>query len=408
MKTYHFKKIILFSILLGLSQVSWAACTQTLSPGVNLASAVSSASAGSTICLNSGNYGISSFTNIVKTSDVTVQSVSGNTASLSLNINGSNHLKFQNLTISELEIAGGATKNITISNSTFTGQAVLQMDGNYNANILIDSSTFDGISVCSNCYEGRLEVIGGTAIGGSYQPAGVTISNNHFGNAGESDGIQLSAYGVIVGPGNVFDGIIQGNYGRHVDAIQGYGQSHTTITGNYFINNSIQIMMPDGGDTEIITNNVFIASSSNNGIQLGTHSNDSFIHNTVKNITVNMDKKVENSTSSQNNVARNNIMINSDFKTVDSAGNAACNNCTFDNNLFNSSGNAKGTNNIIGTPTFVGGTSPTTQSGYQLTSSSLGYRTATDGNDMGSLIAGTTAPPAPTTSPAAPTNLQVN
>jgi hypothetical protein len=404
MKTYHFKQIILFSILLGSSQVSWAGCDQTLSPGANVASAISSAAAGSTICLNSGSYGSTNLSNIVKTSDVTVQSASGNTASLSLNINGSNHLNFQNLTISQLDIAGGATKNITIRGSTFKGQAVLRMDGNSNANILIDSSTFDGISVCSNCYEGRLEVIGGSS-----QPVGVKITNSHFGGAGESDGIQVSAYGVVIGPGNVFDGIIQGSYGRHVDAIQGYGQSHTTITGNYFVNNSIQIMMPDGGNTETITNNVFIASSGNNGIQLGTHTNDTFFHNTVKNITVNMDKKVENSTSSSGNVARNNIMINSNFKTVDSGGNAACNNCTFDNNLFNSSGSAKGTNNLIGTPTFTGGTSPTTWPGYQLTSSSLGYKAATDGNDMGTNSYGAGTPPPPTAVVlTAPSNLRMN
>ena len=34
---------------------------------------------------------------------------------------------------------------------------------------------------------------------------------DHFGGGGESDGIQLGAPGVVVGPGNVFDGIVQGS-----------------------------------------------------------------------------------------------------------------------------------------------------------------------------------------------------
>ena len=402
MKTHYIKTPLLLSLLLlGPIRISLAACNQTLSAGANVASVISSAAGGTTICLNSGNYGNISLSNIVKSSDVTLQSVSGNAASVNVSINGSNRITLQNLTISGLNIDGSASKNITIRGSTFAGQAVLRMDGNSNANILIDDNTFDNISVCSNCFEGRLEVVGGSS-----QPVGVTITNNHFGGPGESDGIQVGSYGVVIGPGNVFDGIKQGNYGRHVDAIQGYGQSHTTITGNYFVNNDIQIMMPDGGNTEIITNNVFIASSGNNGIQLGTHTNGSFIHNTVKNITVNMDKKVENSTPSQNAVGRNNIMINSTFKTVDSGGNAACSNCTFDRNLFNSSGNAKGTNNIIGTPTFIGGTSPTTWAGYQLTSSSLGYQAATDGKDMGATSFGPGTPPPAVL--AAPTNLRVN
>jgi len=401
MTMHHFKKTFLFlALLMGASQISFAACDQTLSSGANVASAISSAAGGTTICLNSGSYGSVNLSNIVKTSDVTVQSASGRTASLSLNINGSNRLKFQNLTISQLDIAGGATKNITIRDSTFKGQAVLRMSDNSNANILIDGNTFDGISVCSNCYEGRLEVIGNYST-----PVGVTISNNHFGNGGSSDGIQISSYGVVVGPGNVFEGIIQDNSGKHIDALQGYGNSHTTITGNYFINNSTQIMMPDGGDNEVITNNVFISNTSGNfGIALGSHKSPTFTHNTVKNMTVSMDKKVESSVLTQNGLARDNIMINSSFKTRDSAGNAGCSGCTLDHNLFSSSSIAAGSNNIIGNPTFVGGSNPTTWEGYQLTSSSLGYRAASDGKDMGSTTIGSGTS---TVSLAPPGNLRV-
>ena len=52
-------------------------CTQTLSVGANVASAVSSASNGSTICLNSGNYGTVNFSNIARSDYVTVRSTSG-------------------------------------------------------------------------------------------------------------------------------------------------------------------------------------------------------------------------------------------------------------------------------------------------------------------------------------------
>lgn len=321
MTSRHLKTACILGVVFAAaSGVSIAACDQTLSPGASVAAAIANAPGGTTICLNSGNYGSVTLANIAKSTEVTVQSVSGNAATVYLNINGSSRLKFQNLTINGLDVLGGNTKNITVRSSTFVGQAVLRMDGNSNANILIDGNTFDNISVCSNCYEGRLQVVGGS------NPVGVSITNNHFGGPGESDGIQLGAPGVAVGPGNVFIGIVQGNYGRHVDAIQGYGQSYTRIIGNYFINNDIQIMMPDGGHGEVISDNVFIASPGNNGIQLGTHINGVFTHNTVKNITVNMDKKMENTATSQNALARNNIMINSYFKTVDSAGNPACTN----------------------------------------------------------------------------------
>jgi hypothetical protein len=397
MQTIRFIALSVVSLIgLGTSQISSAAvCDQTLSPGANVGAAISNAGAGTTVCLSSGSYGSVTLYNIIKTSEVTVQSASGTSASLGLDINGSNRLKFENLTITGLSLQGGTTKNITIRGSKFTGQAVLRMDGNTNANILIDGNSFDNISVCGNCFEGRLQVLSGT------NPVGVKITNNHFGGPGESDGIQLGASGVVIGPGNVFDGIVQANYGRHVDAIQGYGQSHTTITGNYFVNNDIQIMMPSGGDSETITNNVFIAKPGNNGIQLGTHRNGTFTHNTVKNITVNMDKMVESSTQSQNAVARDNIMINSVFKIVDTNGNPGCYNCTFEYNLFNNSASARGTNNLVGSPTFTGGATPATWTGYQLTTSSLGSKAASDGKDMGANYFGAGTAPLP-----APTNLR--
>jgi len=348
-----------------------------LNPGSSVTSAVSSAPAGSTICLNTGSYGNQSFNGIVKSSTVTVRSTEAQGAVISLSIGGTTSgLRFDSLAIGSSGIQGTA-KNITISNSRFTNQLVIRMDAVANANILIDGNTFDGISVCGSCYEGRLQVNGGA------YPIGVKVTRNHFGGRGESDGIQIGAPGVVVGPGNVFEDIRQGSYSRHVDAIQGYGQSRTTITGNYFRNSDVFLMFPDGGTAELINNNVFDGGSGNNGIQLGSHNGDVFEHNTVRNVTVNMDKKTENTTPSQNIVARNNIMIGSNFKTVDTNGTPACTNCTFDHNLFTSSGSVKGTASMVGTPLFVGGSVPSTWAGWQLAPSSPGFAGGSDGKDMG-------------------------
>jgi len=408
MKINRTVKTTLLTVLMTAgTQAAFAACDQTLSTGANVASAISNAAAGSTICLNAGNYGQVNLANIAKTSDVTVRSTTGNTATAGFTINQSSRLRIQNLTLSGAEIdtnQRGGSKNITVSASTFTGQAVVNVGNNSNSNIVFDGNTFDGISVCGSCYEGRLQVI---ANPWTSQPSGVVISNNHFGKAGESDGIQAAAYGITIGPGNVFDGIKQNNYGRHVDAIQLYGQSHTTITGNYFVNGDTYIMAPDGGDTEVITDNVFAGDGAYYWkIQLGSHRNDTFSHNTVVgNMGVSIDAKV-GSQASSNAVVQNNVMVNSIFKVNDSSGKLACSNCSFSKNLFNSSGNAMGSSNVIGTPTFSGGTSPKTWEGFRLTPSSLGAKAATDGKDMGAISFG------PSTGGSdgldAPTNLRVN
>ncbi|MDD4976610.1 MAG: hypothetical protein PHY93_19800 [Bacteriovorax sp.] len=402
------KLVFLTSILMGTAQISNAACTQTLGPGVDLVTIISNATAGSTICLNTGNYGNVILDNVGKSSDVIIQSASGNGAIVSFELTRSNHLRFQNLTLSGLEIRNQTT-NITVSGNKFTGQALINLGANGgasygNANILIDKNSFDNISVCTNCYEGRLQLISDD------KPSGITISNNHFGGPGESDGIQNGAYGVVIGPGNVFDGIIQGNYGRHVDAYQGYGQSHTTIKGNYFLNGGSYIMTPDGGDTEIMTDNVFVGGSYYPALQMGSHKNDSFIHNTVIDLAVGFSRKKENTQSSTNVIVRDNILINSEITTSisDTPGVSGCTNCTFTHNLFNLSSNTSGTNNIIGIPSFTGGSIPKTWGGFKLLSTSFGYKTATDTLDVGTNYFGAgSIPNSPPVKLLAPTNFRI-
>ncbi|MGZ3808717.1 MAG: hypothetical protein ACXVCE_11575, partial [Bacteriovorax sp.] len=172
-----FAQLFFFIIGAALSQSALATCDQTLNPGANVASAISSAANDSTICLNAGDYGSLNLVNIVKSSDVILKSSSGNTATVSISIAGSSHLKFQNLTISGMSISGSATKNITAAGNIFTNQFYVDTTNFNNNNILIDGNTFDGISVCTNCAEGRLQISWGGGPG--TVPAGVTVTNNH-------------------------------------------------------------------------------------------------------------------------------------------------------------------------------------------------------------------------------------
>jgi hypothetical protein len=397
MKTYHFKKIILFSILLGSSQVSWAACSQTLSPGANVASAISGAAAGTTICLNSGDYGKLTLSGVSKSSPVTLQSASGVGATIGITaLSSSNNLIFKNLKLSTLMWSGNANTNIKVLNNTFTGQMYIYGNGNGSPqNNVIDGNTFDGIDACSSCREGRLQI---------YAGGNLIVSNNHFGRAaptgpgGDSDGIQLGGYGTIVGPGNVFDGILIGPSGRHVDAMQLYGEvDHVTVNGNYFKNGGSYLFNFSESTVPLnnavtITNNVFVGGNYYPAVQ-NSSKNLIFKHNTMIGVGVNIDGQSTTSTAQDN------------LFTKGGSFNVVCTSCTISHNMYGSSGDADGTNNIIGTPTFVGGTSPTTWTGYQLTSSSVSYRAALDGQDIGATYFGVT----PTlTLISAPSNLRLN
>jgi hypothetical protein len=320
---------------------------------------------------------------------VTLRSASGQGATVGL-INNRNdscpssptrHVVFRNLTISTLDF--GAASSVTFVGNRFTGSSVQRTPCNSAANVLFDSNSFDGITKCSGCNEGRITVRGYN----NSVAVGVQFANNHFGGGGCSDGMQIigGARGVEVGPNNEFVDLLQGNCqsvnGAHVDAIQLYGSTQTNIHGNYFHNGDSMIMAPDGGSGEQITHNVFVGGSYRPAIQLGNHNGDVFEHNTVRNIDVHMDSKSCGG-SSNNMTARNNVMHGSSFGTV-SCGQNACANCTITRNLFDSSGYASGTNNIIGAPSYNGGAAPASWTTWGLTAGSPGAGQATDGTDLG-------------------------
>jgi hypothetical protein len=373
MKTYHFKKIIFFSILLGLSQVSWAACNQTLSPGANVASAISSAAAGQTICLNNGNYGNVTLSGISKSGEVTLQSAAGVGATIGITLGSSSQLTFKNLTFSGLAWSGNDNTRIKVLNNTFKSQLYIYGNGNGSPqNNVVDGNAFDGIDVCFNCREGRLQI---------YDGGDLVVSNNHFGGAGESDGIQWGGYGGTVGPGNVFEGMIQ-RTAVHVDAIQLYGEvSHHTITGNYFFNNSVYIGAYSSGDNIMITHNVF--GTGQGQIQLLGIQGATFTHNTVKSGFGIVQGAKSGDPATRNITYANNLFVGVALSDGGGDQHGCAQGCVYDHNLFSSSANARGSNTIIGMPAFVGGSSPATWAGYQLSSGSPGYKAGSDGKDMG-------------------------
>jgi hypothetical protein len=333
------------------------AATHPATPST-FASVWSGAAGGDVIVLAAGSYG--AFNGGSKASPVTIQPASGAIASMSLNFNSANNIKIDGLTITGASVS--TSRNLTITNCKFTGQMVLRADV-ANANILVDHSTFDGISVTPNDYEGRLQIIGSAA------PAGIIISNCHF-SGGESDGIQIGADGVQIGPGNEFANILQGNSTLHIDPLQLYGARNTLITGNYFHDNSTSIMAPDGGTNEQIINNVF-AGTNYPSITAGSWNGALISHNVILDAV-----RVY---SGNSNVASKNVIVR-DYVAPNlaiSAGQASVE----DYNLVPSGGT--GAHDVRASPQYVGGTRPTSYVGFKLAAGTPGTGKASDGTDIG-------------------------
>jgi hypothetical protein len=213
--------------------------------------------------------------------------------------------------------------------------------------------------------------------------------------------MQIGARGVRV-LNNEFVGIRQVS-ATHTDSLQLYGAHQTVIQNNYFHDFSVAIMAPDGGEQELIANNVFDGDGSYRpAIQLGSQHGSQFVHNTVRKVDVFMDRKNDSTDNSANGLLRDNVLVNGTINTPSSK----CSNCTVSHNLFSSASQAAGTNVVAGVPVFAGGANPTSWAGFALAAGSKGKGDASDGTDRGVNPAGVGAP-APTPSlpspaPAAP------
>lgn len=378
----------------GLTTVT---CTTTLNAGANVLTAITNATAGDTICLNSGSYSAVSPHSITKASTVTIRSTTGVGAVLAdLSILDDHKLTFDHLTISSagLDFAGGTSCDVTISNSVINGgNLVVNKSGNTCSTNVIELNTFTNWT--SDGFEGAITVNRNPATGTG---GNLTIRNNTFSGGGCADGVHITggADGVTIGPGNIFQGLLQGGCSVHVDAIQNVDGGHLTVTGNYFKNNTIYLGFYDIGNNVTITNNVFdTPNGAGQHFQMGGIITMTMAHNTFKDCDIAVGTKIANPQNS-GWVFKNNLLNNSVFESAgDQPGCGA--GCAVSYTLLDgtSSSYLTGTNMISGSPTFTGGASPTTWAGFRLTSGSLGHAAGDDGFDMGSrcFVSGATSCP---------------
>jgi hypothetical protein len=366
--------------LAGLMGVTATASAAVLpATPANLGGVLGGAQPGDVIELAAGDYG--GFTGAAKPGLVTIRPAPGASVTMNLDFASASNIRVEGVSIRGATLRG-TTHDVTIAGSRFTGMAVVRAEQMSNANIVFDRNTHANVNVCSNCYEGRLQVAGqGPA------SSGVTVMNSVFGPGGNADGMQIGANGVRV-LNNEFVGIrVTGAV--HSDALQLYGQSNTVVRGNYFHDNDVAIMAPDGGLREDISDNVFVGGGSYRpAVQLGSHDATVFAHNTVRNLDVFLDAKSGDSPSS-GSVARDNVFVDAALIVPSSK----CSGCTVTHNLF--SRNGTGANAIVGMPAFTGGGNPATYIGHLLAAGSPGKGNASDGTDRGIRVAPGPAVPQP-------------
>ena len=359
----------------------------------NFASQFAALQAGQTLCLASGNYG--TWNAGSKSGRVIVKAAAGANVTMTANFNNSANITLDGIaTLSQATIQG-ASHDITVSGSTFPppGGAITVHPDQMNAssNIVIDRDTFNGQLCDQMSAQGRVAV---EAIGNNNgNPLGLTISNNLF-EGGTADGIRPDSGSGIQILNNQFISFDNSlNETCHTDAIQLYGSAtHILFKGNFFYNSidmaGCSFSEWNGGDFNTFEDNV-VAGTPNNGcydaIDLHSDNGSTIIHNTFAYGFC----EPHNSASSpcgevgladsagHGTVIRDNIVTG--FSNGGSAGSASFSD---DHNLCHDSG-CTGSGDNTGTPTFVGGSAPTTFAGFALAPGSAGVGAASDGTNVG-------------------------
>jgi chitodextrinase len=371
-------------------------CTTTISSG--LATAIQSAAAGATICLNSGSYGNLDLTNVRKSADVTIRPVDSASATIgAVTLQNSSHLHFT-----------GANGSLTVGSSTLDSTNTLP---NCSDHITFDHLRFLGFGIFPRCAsmailvdhvnmdnllpaqggEGRINV---QALNqGPAADQGITISNSTFNGPTSgwasatsncAKGIQIlgGAYGVRV-IGDEFarepdQGTCDPVNGIHIGGVQIYGGTHTYLQGNYFHDNGSSaggLAMGDG-DYTTAEDNVWVCSCIYPwSIQAFATQGSIFRHNTFAGGGgIHFQYQ---SGYPANNIIRDNVFTDPSNGITDSSG---ANWGTQDHNLDSG---LSGLGDITGIALWSGGSKPTSYAGYHLAAGSPGKGVASDGLDMG-------------------------
>ncbi len=349
-----------------------APCNLTATPS-NFSGAVSSATAGQTICLGTGDYGTWQGTNKA----ITIQAATGATPTMEVNFSSGD----SGFTLDGMSGMGGAVAagahDFTIRNSTFTSTIDIAAT---NANILLDHNSHDWNAVYDGGSNAKIFVWNTT---GAF--TGVTVQNSTIRN-GNLDGVHLNAGMNILN--SVFANLCDTGT-NHTDNVQFEGGNGGRIAGNYVYEgagcNTQGITSYDSDTVGVTIEDNVIDIRRPWGIELYSDKNSIVRHNTMRWYAA---------ASCSFNIPCGQIDINR--KSEDPAGTGTQ---VYDN-LATSVGFSNGStgtehNNVSGQrAVFVGPLGA--YGGFKLASSSpVGLKAASDGLDAGARIDGVPATPGP-------------
>ena len=364
-------------------------CTTTLSAGNSISTAIGGSSAGDTICLGDGNYSGFTLNAVTRSPRVTVQAVNAGEATITgtLTFSGGTYgFTFDGVNLSGVDFTGANTREITLKNADASA-GTIQIDGvtHSTPNILFENLTHYDQDNTGFCHGGTINCIGTAAYHFSFDGRSTVVATIRGAiiERGCADGVQ-SGVPFILEYSQIKNKAVGSCINDpHTDATQFYGGPFegTIIRKNYYYSNVQVIAAYDGVDGVLIEDNVLDPgpSGERRECQIELYSDDTSTvrRNTVLARTstyghICLDAKVADDdgfgTIIENNIAN----------SISTGGGSTY--ATKNNNLLLSG--ASGTD-ISGSPTYIGGTYPSTWAGFELDGASLGVGDATDDGNIG-------------------------
>ncbi|HET9591792.1 MAG TPA: right-handed parallel beta-helix repeat-containing protein [Solirubrobacterales bacterium] len=263
-----------------------SACTQTLSAGANLSNAISAASGGAVICLNTGSYSFS-VSKANKSSMVTVKAAAGASPTVGYSmLNQATNLRFEGLKFTGGLEALGPSSKLQIVDNEFTGPFGFHANGqDASYGTAVTDVLIEGNNIHNLDYSGTQGTANGYGVTASNGVARFTIRDNTI-KSPASDYIQFASPETATIDHNTFLGpSLLGSHQDHQDLVQIFGGGQNiTFTNNVARNTETQesLLFQEGMFTNVvIENNLFDHDSRGYTCQLYQSKGMIFRNNTV-------------------------------------------------------------------------------------------------------------------------------
>jgi len=261
-------------------------CTTNLSPGADVADAVSRAAGGAVICLEAGNYGRISISDAHKSPPVTVRSGSSGRATVGgISLTDPSGLRFVALDITSGSTVTPSGTNIQFIDNDITGVAGIYMFGDYRIGDQISNVLIEGNNIHDLDYSGNQDTGFGYGIEGVGEVRNMTIRDNTI-KSPASDYIQSATPINWVVDHNTFLGpSLLGDHEDHQDLWQIFGGGEDiTFTNNVARNTETQesLLFQEGAFSNVdIENNLFDHDSRGYTCQIYQSTGLIFRDNTI-------------------------------------------------------------------------------------------------------------------------------